>query len=248
MIVWSTLEASCPACATRLRLREVGSGFALGQDSDLLVRMRGKHVVQAEIHTCAKCHFSGYAADFLRTLPDADAERFLHEISPSLLPLVPPPNATEVPYASTPLPDVQYYWAYQTARALRSSPLEQAERLVRAYWCLRMPPSSSLEPMYHRTVRKLYLKSAIQKIRLGLGPFVAPHWTYLLAELCRRNGNFRLAAGYFRQFLSEQGAPYLYQAATRLLRLCSERVSTELGMEEVLYNQAQDLKGTKERE
>ena len=64
MLVWYNVEAACPICGQRLRLRELGGGFALGQDSDLLVRMEGRHVVQAAIHTCLRCSFSGYPEDF----------------------------------------------------------------------------------------------------------------------------------------------------------------------------------------
>ena len=85
MIVWSTIEVSCPMCAQRLPLRCVGGGVAKGQDSDLFVRMSGEHVIQAEIHCCPKCHFAGLVRDFLdRQISEPMVERFFHEYAERL--------------------------------------------------------------------------------------------------------------------------------------------------------------------
>ena len=65
MVVWFSREMSCPMCGSRVSGREVGGGFATGQDSDLLVRMKNKHIIQAEVHTCQSCRYSGYVKDFL---------------------------------------------------------------------------------------------------------------------------------------------------------------------------------------
>ena len=80
MQVWYNVEASCPVCRHRLRLRELGGGVALGQDSDLLVRMDGKHTIQVAIHTCTRCRFSGYCEDFGATMPQHLVQRFLTEV------------------------------------------------------------------------------------------------------------------------------------------------------------------------
>jgi hypothetical protein len=162
MVIWSTLEASCPMCGHRTRLREVGSGFTVGQDSDLLVRMNGKHIIQAEVHTCQKCHFSGYAADFTGTVSTASRKRFLEAVSPLLVDETATGPTGDAQYARTPLPDVQYHWAARTAETLGLPPAQQGERWLRAYWCLRLAPSSQLPPSILRSVKRLYLKWAIQ--------------------------------------------------------------------------------------
>ncbi len=237
MVVWSTLEASCPVCGNRTRLREVGSGFTLGQDSDLLVRMSGKHVIQAEVHTCHKCRFSGYTADFLRTLSPAVRQRFLTEVSPSLVDELFTGPRGEPQTSRTPLPDVQYHWASRTAEAIALPPAEQGERWLKAYWCLRLPPSAHLPPAVLKSVKRLYLKWAIVKLRQCLRFEQDRNRVYLVAELCRRNRNFHMAVSYFDRFLEEkEGARYLKQAAAKLLQLARDHVADELTMEEVLYD------------
>jgi len=277
MIVWSTLEASCPICANRVRLREVGSGFTVGQDSDLLVRMRGKHIIQAEVHTCNKCHFSGSTTDFLRHTSRAARHRFRKDVSPTLTheAIIDPagqkvrlfpsstgqnsldkrsldPSAKSKRKArlsdsassgsgKTPLPDVQYYWAFRTAAALALPPALQGQRLLRAYWCLRLPPSVHLPPRVAVPLRKIYLKGAIQKLRQSLRFERDRNVVYLVAELCRRNKNFLLSISYFRRFLErEEGAPYLKHAATKLLIMARDKVSDEISMEQLLYDQFPD--------
>jgi hypothetical protein len=251
MVIWSTLEASCPMCEYRTRLREVGSGFTMGQDSDLLVRMRGKHIIQAEIHTCHRCHYSGYAKDFLRDVTPAQKSRFLELVSPALLEASLLGAAPGMPvegraggksgFEKTPLPDVQYYWSFKSAEALGLPPMLQGERLLRAYWCLRLPPSSHLPPRVHQALGRVYLKGAIGKLRQGLRFETNPNWVYLVAELCRRNKNFLLASRYFRRFLEQPGgAGYLKLAARKLLLLADARKSKDLSMEEILYDKAPD--------
>jgi len=226
-------------CGNRTRLREVGSGFTLGQDSDLLVRMGGKHIIQAEVHTCHKCHFSGYSADFMRTVSPATRKRFLEDVSPLLVDELAAGSPGNSEYARTPLPDVQYHWAARTAEAIGLPPGQQGERWIRAYWCLRLAPSSLLPPSVLRCVKRLYLKWAIQKLRQNLRVERDRNRVYLIAELCRRNGNFLLAVSYFRKFIDdENGTLYLKQAAAKLLRLSQNHVCDELTMEDVLYGGA----------
>jgi hypothetical protein len=253
MVIWSTLETSCPICENRVRLREVGSGFATGQDSDLLVRMEGKHIIQAEVHTCLHCHFSGFGADFLRTISPAARRRFREEVSPLLVDdataLGAPPverqgqkaraGSSRPEYTRTPLPDIQYYWSYRTAEALALPPVSQGLRLVRAYWCLRLDPTARLPAPRLKALRKLYLRGAIQKLRQGVRFEPDPNLIYLIGELCRRNENYLLAIGYFRRFLERDGgAMYLKLAAKRLIEEARNRVPDPLSMEEVLYDRA----------
>jgi uncharacterized protein (DUF2225 family) len=249
MVIWSTLEASCPMCENRVRLREVGSGFALGQDSDLFVRMEGKHIIQAEIHTCHKCHFSGYSPDFMRTLTPLMRKRFLEEVSPFLIDATSirrdddedRPARERLEYARTPLPDTQYYWAFKTAEALALPAVAQGNRLLRAYWCLRLDPSVKLPPARLKALRKLYLKGAIQKLRQGVRHEGDRNLVYLIAELCRRNENFLLAMSYFRRFLErEPGARYLKLAARKLHKAAREGISGEISMEDILYRSPSD--------
>ena len=299
MVVWSTIEASCPICKNRLRLREVGSGFALGQDSDLFVRMKGKHIIQAEIHTCHQCRYSGFADDFLRDVAPETRIRFLRDVAPQLVDEgevrleAPTPRklatrkgaATKAesqkedqdsgdtesakrgvkksrkglarkrrttaetrsnraiplhPCKRTPMPHVQYHWAAKTGEVLGLSPHEQGERLLRAYWCLRISPSSKLPARSLKQLRKRYLTEAIRKFRQGLRNQKDPNVVYLVAELCRRNGNFLLATGYFRRYFERgNGADeYLRQASEKLFLVAKEKLSTELAMEDVLYDPA----------
>ncbi len=236
MIVWSTIEASCPICSNRTRLREVGSGFVQGQDSDLLVRMGGKHIIQAEIHTCNKCRFSGYASDFVRTISPPARTRFIEEVAPTL---VDDPGSTTSRGLSpqkTPLPDVQYHWAARTAEALGLPACEQADRWVRAYWCLRLAPSSYVADALKKSLKKLYLTRAISRLRQGLRSDRDRNRVFLVGELSRRNNNFLMASHYLRRFVErENGAPYLKAAALKLLELSQKRVSQDLTLEEVLY-------------
>jgi hypothetical protein len=58
---------------------------------------------------------------------------------------------------------------------------------------------------------------------------------YLIAELCRRNGNFVLATQYFERFLErERGPRYLKHAARNLMEAARQRDSSEKTMEETL--------------
>jgi len=266
MVVWSTIEATCPICGNRLRLREVGSGFCVGQDSDLFVRMRGKHIIQAEVHTCHHCRYSGYSSDFFRELSETMRTGFLTETAPGLLdenetkktpPAIPPKKkqrAGSRPRRSraklkrcktTPLPHVQYEWSAKTAEAIGLPSHEQARRLLRAYWCLRIAPSANLDEKLLKKLRKRCLTAAIRKFRQGLRYQKDSNLVFLVAELCRRNGNFSLATRYFRRFLEreEHGAEYLTQAADKLCLAAQEKIEVELSMEEVLYNPAPDDEG-----
>ncbi len=254
MVVWSTIEASCPLCANRLRLRDVGSGFATGQDSDLFVRMRGKHVIQAEVHTCHHCRYSGYTRDFLRDLSDELKEQLIEETIPLLVDddkksgtRAGPSSDDARPARSvrrcrrTPLPHVQYHWAAKIAEAIDLSARDQGERLLRAYWCLRIPPSVKLPERTRKRLRKRYLTGAIRKFRQDLRYEKDPHMVFLVAELCRRNGNFLLATSYFRRFLErseDEARAYIRQAAEKLYVVAKERVSAELTMETLLYDPA----------
>ncbi len=243
MIVWSTIEANCPMCSHRTRLREVGSGFILGQDSDLLVRMSGKHIIQAEIHTCHKCRFSGYASDFVRTISPETRKRFLEEVSPTLTDDGASSTAKDPSPPRTPLPDVQYHWAARAAEALDLPPGEQGDRWIRAYWCLRLAPSSYVAPALKKALKKLYLKWAISKLRQGLRTDRDRNRVYLIGELSRRNGNFLMAISYLRRFQErEDGAPYLKIAAQKLVDLAQRRIAADLSLEEVLYDPKPDAK------
>jgi hypothetical protein len=251
MIVWFTIEASCPMCSMRLRLRELGGGVASGQHTDLLVRMEGKHLIQAEVHSCQKCRFAGYAADFLRTVPAEARRRFLDEISLTLREPAASLQGALVPGSArprTPLPDIQHYWAYRSAQALGLDAHEQGQRLMRAYWCCRLAPTSSLSPEILGPLKKAYLRGAIQKLRQGLGDEHDRSWLYVIGELCRRNGNFLLAVRYFRRFLdAEPGTGYLTLAAGKLIELCQRRQADDLTMEELLYDRTPDRRGPAER-
>ncbi len=311
MVVWSTIEASCPICKNRLRLREVGSGFAMGQDSDLFVRMKGKHIIQAEIHTCHQCRYSGYTEDFFREVSTDERLSFLMNVAPQLLdedeqvPVERMPAATSstkldpkkaapksatgskasaktnaktnakaeesrkrlktakkglakrrrrahqerrvelkvplTPCQRTPMPHVQYYWAAKAAEVLGFRAHAQAQRILRAYWCLRIAPTSKLPDRVLKRLRKRYLTEAIRKFRQDLRYQKDPHVVYLVAELCRRNGNFLLATSYFRRFFEKSKKTtrrYLRQAAEKLYLVAKEKLATEISMEEVLYNPA----------
>jgi hypothetical protein len=241
MVVWSSLEASCPICSNRLQLREVGGAVVLGQDSDLLVRMSGKHVIQAEVHTCRHCRYSGFTPDFLHTFAPGVQQRFLREVTPVLSRDLPGPVRDGTPPGHTPLPHLQYFWAFKTAAALGLSTLAQGKRLLRAYWCLRLEPATGLSPRTLKELERLYLRGTIQKLRQSLRFEKDANLLYLVAELCRRNGNFLLAVSYFRRFIkSAKGAPYLRRAAPRLLDLAARKRASGVTMEEVLYNRSHE--------
>ena len=242
MVIWSKLEASCPICRSRLPLRELGSGFVLGQDSDLLIRMDGQHVIQADIHTCRKCRFSGYPRDFMLTVSKPEKTRFT-TMSSTLL-------AEELDLPSRPanrrrgaagtkrtlMPDVQYFWSYKTVEALGFSATDQGLRLARAYWCTRLAPTKHLETTELKRRRKVYLKIAIQKLRQGLRFEKDSNLLYLIGELCRRNSNFLLAESYFRRFQEHTDAPaYLRDAARKLSVFSQNKNASHATMEGLLY-------------
>ena len=87
----------------------------------------------------------------------------------------------------------------------------------------------------------MYLRGAIQKLRQSLRYEKDANLLYLVAELCRRNGNFLLAASYFRRFIkTAKGAPYLRRAAPRLLELAARKCASGVTMEEILYNRSHE--------
>lgn len=263
MLVWSTVEASCPMCQTRLRVRQVGGGMAAGQDTDLLVRMQGRHVIQAEIHTCKHCRFSGYDHDFVSRLVSGHmVNRFFEEVAGQLADEPgAKPSATsgdeEKPrsktkrggsrrtslgsLSQTPLPHVQYYWASLAAPALGLTPVETGLRWVRAYWCLRLPPSNNLPEKRRQELQKYFLREGISRLRQGLRHEKSSSLVYLIGELCRRNSYFNLSRRYFERFLErEKGALYLRQASNKLLAAAIQQNSHPKTMEEVLYDEAKD--------
>ncbi len=161
MVVWATLETTCPLCQNRLRVREVGSSFAAGQDSDLLIRMRGKHVIQAEIHTCLRCKFSGYTEDFTnRNVPADRVKLYFEEVVHSL----PDEPGSEKRFSATPGSRASKATTKTPRRAARGK-TGQAKRTIRKitrtplphlqyYWSALAGPTIGLTSMEigHRLV------------------------------------------------------------------------------------------------
>jgi len=252
MIVWSTIEVSCPMCAQRLPLRCVGGGVAKGQDSDLFVRMSGEHVIQAEIHCCPKCHFAGLARDFLdRQISEPMVERFFHEYAERLHDEDAPEDdeveeeeleVDDVDECS-PLPHTRYAWSAVLAPLLGLTPKEIGLRMLRAYWCLRIEPSAALPRNDRSALRTLYLRQAIAFLRKSLRQEKDPNLVYLVAELCRRNGSFVRSENYFDRFLTRCASAngsrleesYLHRAAQRLVAAARAHDASEKTMEELLY-------------
>ncbi|HLU46431.1 MAG TPA: DUF2225 domain-containing protein [Planctomycetota bacterium] len=239
MVVWSTVETSCPICRHRLRVREVGGGFATGQDTDLLIRMDGKHVIQAEIHSCQNCKFSGLAEDFTsRTVTKTMVDRFVREVVDRLVDDSAQHARNWNPAVSrTPLPHVQHFWSALAGDALGLSAGEIGQRYLRAYWSLRLSPSRDLPEAELKVLRKRFLQEAIAHFRHGVRREANRVVVYLIGELCRRNGNFGLAEQYFDRFLyREEGPSYLKQAARKLQKAVRDGDASERTMEEVLYD------------
>jgi len=248
MLVWSTIEVGCPMCGQRLRVRELGGGFITGQDSDLLMRMQGKHVIQAEINTCSACRYSGFAFDFLeRKISDPMVERYFREFVEKLEPESQDLDSNAEP-ARTPLPHLQYYWSAQLAPLLGLTPKEIGTRMLRAYWCLRLEPSSRLPNDQLDQLDQLYLRQSIAYLRKALRHEKDPTLVYLVAELCRRNGSFVRSKNYFDRLLdsvthTSQARPatggncheYLIRAAEKLHEAARREDSTAKTMEELLY-------------
>jgi hypothetical protein len=235
MVITYDIEASCPICGSRLLLHEPGGCFPLGQDSDLLLRMEGRHVIQVEIHSCLRCRYAGYPRDFAASFQRALCERFLSEISPKMA-------GDEGP--ATPS-DVQYLWAYRRAAFLGKSEEEQGLLLLRAFWCLRLPPSADLPAEVIAGRRRIYLAGAIHHLRQGARDGASPMRLYLLAELSRRAGQFPVATGYFKRFLDacsvrDDVPKYLRLAAAKLLASSERSESRDMTMEELVYADSPD--------
>jgi hypothetical protein len=212
--------------------REVGGGFAVGQDSDLLIRMKGKHVIQAEVHSCPNCRYSGFTKDFALNTTPFVSDQFLAEVTPCLT------GCPKKSISTTPLPDVQYYWAYKSASFLKRPALALGERLLRAYWCLRLPPSSQIPPPKIDSRKKVYLGECITHFMQSLRGNRNPHIYYLIAELSRRQGDFESAQAFFKKFLAKKlAAKYLRFAATKLIAAAEDEDNRDFTMEEILYDQ-----------
>lgn len=239
MLVWSSIETSCPMCQSRLEVREVGGGCVVGQDSDLLLRMHGDHIIEAEIHCCPKCLFSGSAADFTGTdVSPEDVTRFAEETQPQLADVLEARPAREKSFDAkiTVWPHQQYHLSALAADFLGLPAREIGLRMVRAYWCLRLAPGSHLPKRTLARLRKTYLNQAIAFLRKSLRHETDPSFTYLVAELCRRNGNFIRAQNYFSRYLERSGTPeYLRDAARRLAQLARDGDSSHRRLEELLY-------------
>ena len=231
MLVWHEIEAGCPICAVRLILRRLGGGFATGQDSDLLVRMDGQHIIQAEIHTCPRCRYSGFPEDFEVTIHRSAVERFLADVHPKLV----------TKGTGGPTPDLLYEWAYRCARFLGKPDRELGLLLLRAYWCLRLPPSCDLPEVVLDSRKTKYLSGSVHHLRQALEPESPPHQSYLLGELNRRRGEFAAAAAYFKRFLDSgslrcaEVPMYLRLAAMKLLKSAEHCDPRDRTMEEIVY-------------
>ena len=232
MVVWSTIEAKCPACSNGLRIREVGSGFAVGQDSDLLIQMKGKHIIQAEIHTCHRCGYSGYRDDFFTQAGKAGL------LIPEHLQKY---SAMNKEYKRTPLPHEQYYRTFQIRELFdEGDPIDRALLLVRAYWCLRLAPSSKLDAKELKGLENLYLKEAIKQFRKSISKRNSATLYYLLAEICRRAGNFSQSTFYFKKAMQHDLLPeYLMTASKKLLLAAQEKIDNHMSIEGVLYDTEQ---------
>lgn len=234
MVITHDREVSCPACGTRVEIREPGGCIALGQDSDLLVRMAPPHIIQVEIHTCPRCRFSGYPDDFTASIRQSQAERFLSELVPKLAADSRPAH-----------PDSQYLWAYRCGSILGHDDGALGLKLLRAFWCLRLPPSSELPCEELAQRRRVYLKGAVHHLRRDARWKVLPAWTYLLGELSRKAGDFPAAEFYFKRFLdaadrNEGVSRYLRLAAIRLLRAAARSDGRDMTMEEIVYADSAD--------
>jgi uncharacterized protein (DUF2225 family) len=229
MVITHDIEVSCPICGTRVEIRELGGCIAKGQDSDLLVRMDGPHAIQIEINTCPRCRFSGYPDEFAASLGRAQVERFISDLVPRLA-------ADSRPVQ----PDSQYLWAYRCGSFLGQDDGSLGLKLLRAYWCLRLPPSNELSGEELAERRGVYLKGAVHHLRLDVRGEGVPARLYILAELCRRAGDFPAAAFHFKKFLDtanrDESVPrYLRLAAIKLLRAAERSQDRDMTMEEIVY-------------
>ena len=187
-------------CDHRLWIREVGGGFAIGQDTDLLVRMRGHHVIQAEIHTCPTCRYSGFPDDFAsRSFSPSVKEAFFREISPRIECYL--RETSQEASSSAPLSHVQYYLAALMGNSIGLDAFDVGVRFLRAYWCLRLPPAVQLSEASLRRLRKLYLRESVSRLRHRLHSQQNRVVVYLVGELSRRNSNFGLATQYLQRYL-----------------------------------------------
>jgi hypothetical protein len=113
----------------------------------------------------------------------------------------------------------------------------QGKRLLRAYWCLRLPASSHLPANTLAKRKEKYLTGCVGHLRQSLRGTRNPHIYYLLGELNRRLGDFDTSQVYFEKFLTKRAtAKYLCIAASKLISAVKERDSRDMTMEEILYD------------
>ena len=239
VIEYVTLTLRCPCCNTEFTSEIPSPGTASARDTDLRPRYPTVDPVPALIHSCPSCRYTayqeGYQAHFLDegddeleglTLPgDRPLARFAvpdeDELEQLRRWIRRGDLVTGISEAREPYGAERYLLGARCYDFIRDGEdsLGLADYFLRASWCARATRDRELE--------KRCQQSAIEKLQHALDQSQVPDGdkarvTYLLAEICRRSGEFPRAVDLFSQIdplvdLDEdEGALFAYLAKRQL--------------------------------
>ena len=228
MTTFQEKTLTCPVCSSDVRAFEITSTNQMGQDTDFCPRTAGFHAVPLVISACRSCGYAGYASVFEERELSSDQKAAFHEarIPDVLIPLEARLNDIRSDHA--------YLLAAATARHFREPYEDVANLLLRASWCLRIDGRSGDAVAAHK-----YRSEAISEfIRAFDVPDAEPEhrraWTYFVAELSRREGDFPAAAVWFSRFIDDPPAEREWvEAAKTLLSRANAGDASNLGFEDL---------------
>jgi hypothetical protein len=229
-MIWHNTIIFCPICGKRGEGRQSGGCIPEGQDSDLFVRTQGSvHVIQSEIHMCLDCFYAGTTDDFDIKVSESKKAEFQESLTPKF--------KRRMPDGKIVYPHEGYLLAYMSASFLGRDHDVLINRLLRAYWCLRMAPCSQLGYKRITKLKGIYLSQILPLLKQLLKIEFDPRYCYLAAELSRRAEEFEQSKIYFRKFIEYRGqcAEYLKKAATPLYLAAKRCDSAHYSMEVILY-------------
>ena len=216
MTTFGEISFDCPICGEPVTGMEIHSTNQMDRDTDFCPVTVGFHAVPLEVLACRNCGYAGTSVEFRDKdfAPDQRARFVSARICDGLIPLEARLHALS--------PDHMYYLAFLTAAHFGAPAAELGDSLLRASWCVRLPGGRPGDDVAASRYRREAVREFLRALETpGLEPGGRRSYTYLVAELLRREGDFENAAPHFERFLADPPEePEWARAAKTLLDLC----------------------------